>query len=149
ARVPLVGTPIYLAPEVLQGQPASVASDVYSLGVVLFFMLTGGFPVEGTSLDGIRHAHLAGARRHVRDVRPDVSHEIGAVIDRALAIVPGQRFATAGQLPSALLLTLDRPAGRSTRVSAWLQYAISSLSALGRRIRATQRPRSRLPVPPP
>ncbi len=51
------GTPVYLAPEVLRGGPPSVYSDVYALGVLLFYLVTGEFPVAGESVAELRKAH--------------------------------------------------------------------------------------------
>ena len=53
----LTGTPLYVAPEVLGGRPATSQSDVYSLGVLLFHVLTGSYPVQGQNLADIRAAH--------------------------------------------------------------------------------------------
>jgi serine/threonine protein kinase len=59
----LAGTPLYLAPEVLSGdEPPSLRSDIYSIGVLLYFLLTGGFPVNGADLDGLGQAHAKGER---------------------------------------------------------------------------------------
>ena len=67
----LAGTPLYLAPELLAGAGRpSVQSDLYSIGVLLYFLLTGGYPVRGVDLDGIRTAHARGERRVVRRPRP-------------------------------------------------------------------------------
>ena len=57
SRAPLAGTPLYLAPELLRGEGPSVRSDVYSAGVVLFYLLTGSYPVRAYSLDDLRGAH--------------------------------------------------------------------------------------------
>ncbi len=54
------GTPLYLAPELFAGQPATVRSDVYSLGVLLYHLLTGTYPVTGKSLHDVRLAHERG-----------------------------------------------------------------------------------------
>src|SRR5262249_50567281 len=50
----LEGTPVYLAPELLNGGRATVASDIYAVGVLLFYMLTGRYPVSGRSLEDLR-----------------------------------------------------------------------------------------------
>jgi tRNA A-37 threonylcarbamoyl transferase component Bud32 len=60
----LVGTPLYLAPEVLAGEPASAATDLYSLGVVLYHLATGSFPVRGRSLRDVRACPRAGRAHH-------------------------------------------------------------------------------------
>ena len=53
----LVGTPLYLAPEIFRGQRASVQSDLYSLGVLLFYLVTGKFPVMAGSMEQLARAH--------------------------------------------------------------------------------------------
>ena len=65
------GTPMYLAPEVLRGEPASVSSDIYALGAVLFHLLTGVFPVQATDLPELRRAHDQGDPTDIRSLRPD------------------------------------------------------------------------------
>jgi serine/threonine protein kinase len=67
------GTPLYLAPEVFTGAPRTVASDVYSLGVLLFYLVTGTYPVDGATRTEVGRRHdQPGARRLLRDVRPDL-----------------------------------------------------------------------------
>src|SRR5262249_32907264 len=53
----ITGTPLYIAPEVLRGEPASIASDVYSLGVLLFHLVTLRYPIEGRTIEALREAH--------------------------------------------------------------------------------------------
>lgn len=67
----LIGTALYMAPELLSGQSASVASDIYALGILLFHLLTGKYPVDGENLQAIQSAHESGARRTLLDFRPD------------------------------------------------------------------------------
>jgi len=69
-RTALAGTPLYLAPEVLAGGRASVASDIYSLGVLMFHLLTGNYPVQAESIDKLKAAHTAGNRSQLLDVAP-------------------------------------------------------------------------------
>ena len=98
----LVGTPLYLAPEILDGQPASIASDIYSVGVLLFYLVTGGFPTASATMEQLREAHRAAGLRHLRDVRPDLPAAFISVVDRALARAPEARYQTAGELEVAL-----------------------------------------------
>ena len=65
------GTPLYMAPELLDHGAATIASDVYSLGVLLFFLLSGNLPVEGSTVAELKKAHAEGRRRRLRDLRPD------------------------------------------------------------------------------
>ena len=58
----LSGTPLYMAPELLEGFPASPVTDTYSVGVLLFYLLSGYLPVAGSSLADVRRAHIEGKR---------------------------------------------------------------------------------------
>lgn len=102
-----VGTPVYLAPEVLAGRPASVASDVYSLGVLLFFLTTGRYPAMAASIDELRSVHQQGALTELRDLRPDLPAEFVEVVSRALASDPRARYESAGRFEQALLRTVS------------------------------------------
>ena len=105
----LAGTPLYLAPEVLAKHPASAQSDIYSLGVVLFHLLTGSFPLAGRTIDDLRQAHAAGERRRVREVRRDVPTRLSRIVDRCLAPNPADRFQDAAAVAQALRSASARP----------------------------------------
>jgi serine/threonine protein kinase len=98
----LAGTPLYLAPEILAGQDASVATDLYSLAVLLYHLATGGFPVTGRSLRDLRDAQARRAHVAVRDRRADVPERLASVIDRASAIDSARRPSSAIDLERAL-----------------------------------------------
>jgi serine/threonine-protein kinase len=98
----LAGTPVYLAPEALAGRKVSVASDIYSLGVLLYYLVTGKFPVEGDTRVELAMAHAQRRRVQIRDVRPDLSSAFVNVIDRALSHDPNDRYKSAGEFGAAL-----------------------------------------------
>jgi tetratricopeptide (TPR) repeat protein len=98
----LAGTPLYLAPEVLEGQAASIASDLYSLGVLLYFLVSGRHPVEGRSLDEIRAGHRAATRMPLASVAPGLSREFIASVERLLDPSPERRFPSAHDAATAL-----------------------------------------------
>jgi eukaryotic-like serine/threonine-protein kinase len=102
----LAGTPLYLAPELLAGGPPSIAADIYSLGVLLFHLVSNGYPVEGDTKDGIQRAHEGRERRRLRDLRPDLPDAFVRVIERALATDPKARHATAGTFADELAASL-------------------------------------------
>ena len=96
------GTPFYMAPELLEGQPATIASDIYAIGVLLFNLITNDYPVRGSGRSELRAAHLAGKRRSVLDVRPDLSERIVFVVETAIDPNPTKRFSSAGRMAVAL-----------------------------------------------
>jgi tRNA A-37 threonylcarbamoyl transferase component Bud32 len=101
--VDLAGTPLYMAPEVLAGSVATQQSDIYSVGVLLYYLLTGRYPVEGKTLDQIVQAHVRGRRMPLAERRPDLRDAFIRVIDRAIAPDPDTRYETAALLVHDLL----------------------------------------------
>jgi len=106
-RAPIAGTPLYMAPEVLAGEASSATSDVYSVGVLLYHLVTGEYPVEGKTLDGIRAAHMQGRRRLLSERRPQLPVAFLQVVDKALASDPARRYAGAAQFLEALVGVAD------------------------------------------
>jgi hypothetical protein len=106
-RARIAGTPLYMAPEVLAGEPASATSDVYSVGVLLYHLVTGEYPVEAQTLESIRAAHMQGRRRLLSERRPELPVTFLQVVDRALAADPTRRYASAAQFLEALVGVAD------------------------------------------
>ena len=119
----LTGTPLYLAPELFLGHRASRASDIYSLGVLMYYLVTGAYPVEGATRWDLAEAHASGRRRLLVDRRPDLPADFVHVVERAIAQEPASRYQSAGELIGDLHALLARRAlpaeGRSTGQSAW------------------------------
>jgi tetratricopeptide (TPR) repeat protein len=84
----VAGTPLYMAPELLDGCPASVASDLYALGVVLYRLVTGDYPVRGRTVAELREAHAGATRVCLRDAAPHAPASFGAAVDRLLRVDP-------------------------------------------------------------
>lgn len=122
-----LGTPLYLAPEVLAGAPATVASDIYATGVLLFHLLTATYPCLGESVDDLRRAHDRGERLLLHDLRPDLPTRLAAVVERALARTPEQRFRTAGEMAAALLASLDDASRQQARGTRFIDGAPSRM----------------------
>lgn len=97
-----VGTPLYMAPELFDGGKASVKSDIYSVGVLLYRLVTGSVPVEAHSPESLKAAHLARQRKPLADVRSDLPLAFIRVIERALSTDPADRYPSTGALEMAL-----------------------------------------------
>lgn len=98
----VTGTPLYLAPEMLEHGAASVQSDIYSLGVLLYHLVTNDYPVRGQTREELIDAHHHGRVRRLRDVAPTLPAWFVRVVEKAIAPNPADRFATAGELEAAL-----------------------------------------------
>jgi serine/threonine protein kinase len=105
----LAGTPLYLAPEVLAGGQATVRSDIYSLGVVLYHMLTGSFPVRAASLRELQAARENSAPTPLRARRPDLPKGQTRVIERAIHRDPATRYESAAALARDLRAVVPLP----------------------------------------
>jgi tRNA A-37 threonylcarbamoyl transferase component Bud32 len=115
------GTPLYLAPEVFEGHARTKATDIYSLGVLLYHLVTGSYPVEGRTREEVERAHRLQERRHLRDVRPDLPEEFVHTVQRALDPDPRQRYQGAGAFESALARFL----GATAEVErGWLSFGV-------------------------
>ena len=103
----LAGTPLYLAPEIFDGALASEKTDLYSLGVLLYHIVTGAFPVQGTTIDELRERQAAGRGMRLRDARADLPTAFVRVVDRAIATDPARRYASAGAFEADLVQALE------------------------------------------
>jgi hypothetical protein len=97
-----VGTPLYMPPEVARGTAAEPASDVYSLGATLCFLLCGRSPFQGRTAKEILDQHVNAPIPDLREWRPDLPPGLAETISRALAKRPKDRFESAEQFGSAL-----------------------------------------------
>lgn len=86
-----VGTAFYMAPELFEGKPASIASDIYSLGVLAFEVLTGERPFRGETYDALMHEHLSGLLRDPRAIRGNLPDGMARVVRGSMARTPERR----------------------------------------------------------
>jgi len=98
----IMGTAQYLSPEQAQGQLATPQSDLYSVGIILYELLTGRLPFDGESAVAIAVQHLNDPPTPISSLRPDVAPELEAAVMRALAKDPAARWADADEFIRAL-----------------------------------------------
>ena len=98
----VVGTPLYMAPEIFLQQPATPTSDVYSLGTLLFELCAGRRPHDATTWFALAQSVARIGARPLLEIAADVEPGFAAIIDRCLAIEPATRYPSAGELLAAL-----------------------------------------------
>ncbi len=99
---PIVGTPIYMAPEQVRGEEVGPAADIYALGIVLYEMVTGALPFSGGSASEVARLRLVEDPPSPRNFLPNLDDRWEAVILRCLAREPRRRFARAEEVAEAL-----------------------------------------------
>lgn len=98
----IVGTPAYMSPEQAQGEEIDGRSDVYALGVIVFEMLTGTQPYQSTTPMGVVLKQITEPVPRILEKAPDLPPVVQAIIEKAMAKKPSDRFSTAGELSAAL-----------------------------------------------
>jgi serine/threonine protein kinase len=94
----VLGTPFFASPEQISGQPADGRTDIYSLGVTLYTMLTGRRPFSGRSPESVVKKHLQAPRPSPRLWRPNLSRPVELLVQKMMAVRPGERHASARAL---------------------------------------------------
>lgn len=100
----ILGTPNYMSPEQIMGQKIDHRSDIFSLGVLFFQLLTGETPFHGDNLSGLLYQITQVKHPSVREYNPKVPRVCEQIIDRALAKNPKERFKNAGEMAKYLRL---------------------------------------------
>ncbi len=108
----MLGSPAYMSPEQVRGREVDGRSDLFALGVVLYEALTGAEPFPGENPTTVLYRILHEDPVPIRELSPSVSSALDAVIQRALAKEPQQRYVTARAFAEALREAQEQPAGR-------------------------------------
>ena len=98
----ILGSPSYMAPEQLDARPVTAQSDLFSLGVTLFQLLTGMLPFRSDSIPGLMQKISAEPHPPLRAVRPDLPESLAAIVDRALEKDPELRYRSGAEMAQAL-----------------------------------------------
>lgn len=112
------GSPQYFSPEQALGDPPSPASDVYSLGVVMYEMLTGQLPFNADSVEELTRLHQTQIPIEPSQIVPTISPELNLIILKVLAKEPSARYRTADQLGHVLMKFQEKPEAYFTITSA-------------------------------
>jgi serine/threonine protein kinase len=146
----IVGTAQYLSPEQAKGTAVDQRSDIYSLGIVLYELLTGAVPFTGDTPVEIAMKHISETPKPPSVLRPDVPHDLDLVVTRALAKDPEERYQSAEELDADLERVLRGSAiARETEESATqILSAPTTVMSATQATRVTP-PRRPAGVPPP
>ena len=124
----LTGTPLYVAPEVMQGCEATARSDIYSLGVLLYHLLTGSYPVQARSVSELRLAHkrrLEGVPAGRSGEYAGIPSRLASVIERAIDPAPERRYDSAAAVGRDL-----RALQKGNRSRGWYTLCAAALVAV-------------------
>jgi eukaryotic-like serine/threonine-protein kinase len=136
----VLGTTDYVSPEQAMGEDVDERSDVYSLGVVLYEMLTGDVPFQAETQVGVAMKHVNEPMPDVQAKRPEVSAVVASVVDRATTKDPRDRYNTVAVMVRDLEQTLEVEAARRGGTSGEATSVLDSVPKARRRLGSSRRP---------
>ncbi len=131
-----VGSPHYAAPEQAMGEKVDIRADIYSLGVVLYRMLSGELPFQGNTPWALANQHIASPPPSLREADLDLSEAVVRLVDRAMAKRPEDRFQTPVEMAQAIeavlagqMLPGETAAGQEASLEELYQHAQDAMAA--------------------
>jgi hypothetical protein len=144
----VLGTAAYLAPEQAHGEPAGPPADLYALGVVTYQLLSGRLPYEAQSLTELAFKQQRELPPPLHEVAPGVSPQLAAAVQRAMALDPADRYATAEEMRQALVDGVRGVGPTTAATQAVHRTAATSVLGGGGQAPAPERVRRRVPRGP-
>jgi tRNA A-37 threonylcarbamoyl transferase component Bud32 len=131
----LSGTPLYLPPEAFEGLDSGRSADIYALGVCLYRLVSGEYPLEPATAEEMRQAHRERRLVPLRDRNPNLPPAFVGIVERAMSIDPGRRYHSAGEMERELTAFIGArrapaPAQRTGRRQMLLAAAAAVVLAL-------------------
>ena len=123
----LLGTPAYLAPELIEREEISTANDIYAFGIILYEMLTGRYPYVYQTISELRQGHLQVRPREPREFREELTRDLSALVMRCLEKTPEARYRDFSELKDALSDVAPKLAQHLRPSSASFDSSFSSL----------------------
>jgi TolB-like protein/Tfp pilus assembly protein PilF len=117
----IVGTPDYMSPEQAQGRPANAGSDIYSLGCIMYELVTGGKPLQGDTLEVVLQKHIAERPIPPSKRNSQIPKSLEDVILRCLEKEPARRYRSASDLCEALDTVTGEMSTTATDETSWLE----------------------------
>jgi hypothetical protein len=124
-----LGTPIAMSPEQIRGEPVGPAADIWGLGVLLYRLVSGKYPIEAATFQELLMKHGAMQVVPLRDARPDVPGGFARVVERALSFDPARRYPTVGAMEHDLVAAIGGANAEPDPWPAWLRRAAVPLAA--------------------
>jgi len=124
----VVGTPHYMSPEQVMGEPLDARSDLFSAGVMLYEMLTGALPFQGDTVFGIMMRRTRGPPSPARQINPAIPAHLAGIVDRCLAIDVKLRYASAREVLRDLDAENVRTSERSFETGSRFTSSRSTIS---------------------
>lgn len=104
----ILGSPLYMSPEQLKGEPATGRSDIFSIGVTFYQLLTGELPFKGDSLANLSYQIVQGKFRPIEEVSPGLPDSARRIVNKALQKNPANRYVSAGEMADAFQRAYER-----------------------------------------